>query len=114
MKILEIYSDIESAPVEIRLSRAQAADTPPEVLKNLSRDPFWFVRDRVASNCITPPQILQELMLDPDFRVRAEAERNLFRHLCSDINPSLQTQIEIASQKRQDSGSNPTEKEPSR
>lgn len=111
MKILEIFSDIQSAPVEIRLSRAQAPDTPPEVLRQLARDPFWFVRDRVAANPKAPLVCLQELMLDPDSRVRSEAERNLFKYITAGPKPSLESQINRASRKQIFSNTSPREKD---
>ena len=73
----EYIGCIENEPVEIRLSRARNPDTDPELLRQLSHDRFWFVRDLVASNCSTPEECLMELMEDPDFRIRGDAEKTL-------------------------------------
>lgn len=73
----EIYEDIADESVEIRLSRAKLHNTPPELLRLLSRDRFWFVRDFVASNPNTPEDCLLELTFDNDFRVRQEAVKTL-------------------------------------
>jgi len=70
---------LPSEPPECRLGLASDAKTPPEVLEVLSRDHFWFVRDRVAANISTPQACLQQLLQDPDFRVQMEAERTLER-----------------------------------
>ena len=69
--------NIESEPVEIRLSRAKNPDTDPELLRQLSHDRFWFVRDLAASNRSTPEDCLMVLMEDPDFRIRVDAEKTL-------------------------------------
>lgn len=82
---------LPNEPVEIRLYHAHKG-TDPDVLKVLSRDTFWFVRDYVASNLNTPRECLQELTNDPDFRIRTEAERTL-RKL---EKPSLDSRIQSA------------------
>jgi len=104
MNILDIYPDIENAPVEIRLSRAKAPDTPPEILERLSRDSFWFVRDLVASNSHTPIPSLYLLMEDPDFRIRYDANKtlNAVQSKLIDRNPSLESQIYAAIQKTEE------------
>ena len=68
---------IEDEPVEIRLSYAKNPQTHPELLRRLSRDPFWFVRDYVACNISTPKECLEELSLEPDFRIWHDAEKTL-------------------------------------
>ena len=73
----DLYTDIENEPVEIRLARAKVHKTSPEVLRRLSKDRFWFVRDFVASNPNTPIECLEALTCDADFRVRQEAINTL-------------------------------------
>lgn len=70
---------IENEPVEIRLSWAKNPKTSPDILKRLSQDSFWFVRDYVACNSSTPRENLVILSQDPDFRIRKDAEKNLKR-----------------------------------
>ena len=99
MNILDIYPDITEAPVEIRMSRAKASDTPPEVLATLSRDPFWYVRDLVASNINTPRESLEELLQDPDFRINGDAKKTIEAKEQKQDKPSLISQIQHASNK---------------
>ena len=70
-------SALLSEPVETRLFHAHDKDCSPDILRVLSKDSFWFVRDYVALNLNTPRDCLEELMKDPDFRVRVDAERTL-------------------------------------
>ena len=96
MNILDIYPDIENAPVEIRMSRAKASDTPSEILECLSHDSFWFVRDLVASNPNTPISCLKNLMQDTDFRIRYDAKKTLetLHFKSNESKPSLRSQID--------------------
>lgn len=70
-------SKLSCEPVEHRLYLATDPNSSSDVLRQLSTDPFWFVRDRVATNTSTPEDCLQALLLDPDFRVQAEAQKTL-------------------------------------
>ena len=72
-------SRLLSEPVETRLFYAHDKDCAPEILRVLSKDSFWFVRDFVASHMNTPEECLRELMQDPDFRVRYDAEKTLMK-----------------------------------
>ena len=72
-----MYDHIEKEPVECRLARAKDPETDPELLRRLSKDEFWFVRDFVASNPSTPRECLEELLQDDDFRIRGDAEKTL-------------------------------------
>lgn len=67
---------LEGLPVEVRLARARDPESSEDVLRHLSKDGFWFVRDYVASNPSTPKDCLEKLMRDDDFRVRTEAKKN--------------------------------------
>ena len=100
MNILDFYPEIEDAPVEIRMSRAKAADTPPEILERLSHDSFWFVRDLAASNPNTPIPSLINLTQDRDFRIRYDAKKTLdtIKSNYIERNTSLDDQILAAMQ----------------
>jgi len=98
MSILNYISDIEKEPVEIRMSRAAASDTPPYMLRQLSKDSFWYIRDLVASNAKTPRDCLEELAKEKDFRIRNDALKTiaaLDRHIPR-YKTSLQSQINQA------------------
>lgn len=69
--------DIFDKAAEYRLAIARRKDSPPEMLELLSHDPWWFVRDSVASNPNTSADVLKFLLDDLDFRVRTEAKNNL-------------------------------------
>lgn len=71
-------SVLPNEPVEIRLYHAKE-NCSPEILRVLSKDSFWFVRNHVAANLHTPVDCLQELLTDPDFRIQKEAERTLHK-----------------------------------
>ena len=64
-------------PVEIRLAYAHDRDCEPEILRVLSKDSFWFVRDFVAMNLNTPPECLLALSQETDFRIRDDALRTI-------------------------------------
>lgn len=86
--------------VERRLTYAKYSEDP-EILRALSCDSFWFVRDYTAANIHTPEDCLRNLMMDPDFRIRGEAERTLKRQGRVDKEPEqrkppLHSQIESA------------------
>lgn len=102
MNIFDIYPDILQAPVEIRLSRAKAEDTPVNQLELLSKDSFWFVRDYVALNRSTPDHCLQNLLNDPVYRVRCDAERSLEKRQEISKQPSLQSRIQSAEKKKEE------------
>ena len=98
---------LSGEPVECRLTYAKYSDNP-EILRVLSQDSFWFVRDYTASNIHTPEDCLQDLLKDPDFRIRGEAERTLARQGKGRMNaelgkPSLHSQIEFAASRADDS-----------
>ena len=107
MNILDFYPEIESAPVEIRMSRAKALDTPSEILDRLSYDSFWFVRDLVASNTNTPIHTLYKLMQDHDFRIRYDAKKTLHALQSQSIDTRfpLDVQIKEACQKKKETSS---------
>ncbi len=67
------YSNEEMKQPEIRLTWASDPQTPPSVLKALSKDPDWLVRNHVATNPGTPEGCLWDLTYDPDTRVRSAA-----------------------------------------
>ena len=71
-------STLPDETLERRLYYAKYSNDPV-ILRALSQDSFWFVRDHVAGNVNTPADCLQGLLTDPDFRVRREAERTLSR-----------------------------------
>lgn len=68
---------INREPLEIRLSRAADPESPVGVLRELSKDRFWYVRDFVARNKNAPKDCLEELKKDSDFRIREDAEKTL-------------------------------------
>jgi len=70
---------IEHEPIERRMFYAHDPRTHPDTLKLLSNDPFWYVRDLVASNPSTPHDCLLKLSLEPDFRIRHDARKTLYR-----------------------------------
>lgn len=101
MNIFDIYPNILQAPVEIRLSRAKAEDTPAEKLEILSKDSFWFVRDYVATNKNTPEHCLKNLLNDPVSRVRYDAERTLEKRQERETKHSLKDKIEEAESQKE-------------
>jgi len=79
---------LPNEPVEIRLYHAKES-CDGDVLRALSSDSFWFVRDYVAANIHTPEECLLQLLEDPDFRIRKEAERTLHKQaLAKETEPS--------------------------
>jgi len=93
MTILNHMLDILDEPVEIRLHRAKDPTTSAEELRQLSQDPFWFVRDFVASNLSTPEDCLCALMKDHDFRISCDAKKTLYKKRAA---LSLEQKITIA------------------
>lgn len=82
-------------PVECRLTYAKYSEDA-EILRSLCEDPFWFVRDYVASNRHTPEDCLNKLLQDPDFRIQGEAQRNLNKRVQSSEKPRLAQQVQSA------------------
>ena len=70
-------SAIHMEPMEIRLYHARDPESSPEMLRALSKDAFWYVRDLVASNLNTPEDCLLSLLKEKDFRIRGDAEKTL-------------------------------------
>ena len=70
-------SEIHLEPMEIRLYHARNPDSSPEMLRALSKDKFWYIRDSVASNVSTPEDCLYNLLEEKDFRIRIDAQKNL-------------------------------------
>lgn len=102
--------------VERRLTYAKYSDNP-DILRALSQDTFWFVRDYVAANIHTPEDCLMELLKDPDFRIRGEAERTLAKQGRGDLNakqskPSLNSQIDSAAFRAAEPASGPAVEHP--
>ena len=91
-------SSVLKEPVEIRLARAKDPLSSPDLLRVLSNDRFWYVRDFVASNKNTPLDCLNALINDSDFRVRAEASKNLLEQSYSSKHISSLNNIIRASQ----------------
>lgn len=90
---------IEDEPMECRLWRARDPESSPELLRILSEDSFWFVRDYVACNLSTPKDCLLKLLNEKDFRIREDAKRTLLKlgyTFEPRIKPSLDSQIDAA------------------
>lgn len=107
MDVSELLKEVpegERDAVAYRLQRAMSERTPPSVLKDLTKDPHWFVRNQVASNKGTPEGCVQELSHDPDLRVRDSAYKNLQRMGLRSVEqggkPSLLAQIQAAEKQK--------------
>ena len=70
------YKSIYDESFEIRCARAKNTKTEPELLRMLSKDPYWLVEDYAAGNIHTPIESLLELLEDKDFRIQDEVKRN--------------------------------------
>ena len=80
---------INREPLEVRLARAADPESPAGVLRELSKDPFWYVRDFVARNPNTPRECLEELRKESDFRIREDAEKNLAKRCRSSLEDKI-------------------------
>lgn len=73
-------NNIEHEPMERRLFYASSPQTHPDVLRTLSEDPFWYIRNKAAENPSTPLECLMELSREKDFRIREAAEKTILHH----------------------------------
>lgn len=74
-----VYNGWPGFTWEERAHKAMSPTTKVELLRELSKDPDFYVRSRLATNPNTPTDIIEKLSTDSHFYVRAEAKTRLGR-----------------------------------
>lgn len=80
VKKSKLYSNIinsNDSSIQEKLKVASNKGTHPDLLTELSKSPFWIIREGVASNPNTPIAVLKTLTKDKNIFVKNKSESNI-------------------------------------